>query len=232
MHCTRRCSPINRRRSASLKSTDSGCSSLWIPKVIPRALETTSADEEIKDHVPAMIDAMGDIKMVKKCTTFLFLKHVFFLGVHGMFFSHQIHLLYSSSCFSHYAITISVFVELMSFSPNYMFGIHSHIFSLAILQTGERWALAPTPWAKKHAVKRGSEHLNTCHQLIRMWHLPEGCKTPSAGTDAVKLQLPLLLHHLLSIHKCATKKTRTPDVWMQHCLLASAHTCPQGDGPW
>lgn len=59
IHCTRLCSPIKRLLSPSLRSTASGCSSLWIPSVMPRALDTTSALELIKDHVPAMMEAIG-----------------------------------------------------------------------------------------------------------------------------------------------------------------------------
>ena len=61
MHCTRLCSPIKRLLSPSLRSTASGCSSLWIPSVMPRALDTTSALELIKDHVPAMMETIRKI---------------------------------------------------------------------------------------------------------------------------------------------------------------------------
>ena len=152
MHCTRRCSPINRRRSASLKSTDSGCSSLWIPKVIPRAFETTSADEEIKDHVPAMIDAMA--KMLDKNSSHAqcsFFSILFLIGV--LFFCGC-----SWSCFSPYVLTILVFVEFIS-SITKLYFWYSYSVSWAIIQTREGWALAPTPWAKICS-KKGSEHLS------------------------------------------------------------------------
>ena len=209
MHCTRRCSPINRRRSASLKSTDSGCRSLWIPKVIPRAFETTSADEEIKDHVPAMIDAMA--KMLDKnsrhaqCSffsnSFSHWSSLFFVGAHGMVCLIKFHCLYSWSCFSHYVLTILVFVEFVSLITK-LYLWYSYSVSWAIIQTREGWALAPTPWAKICSKKRvwtpvSMKQTNKCPNLIRLWHLP----LPAMSfTEAVKLQLPLLLHHLLHIH--------------------------------
>lgn len=142
----------------------------------------------------------------------------------------------SWSCLSPYVLTILVFVEFISLITKLYFW-YSYSVSWAIIQTREGWALAPTPWAKICSKKRvwtpvSMKQTNKRPNLIRLWHLP----LPAMSfTEAVKLQLPLLLHHLLHIHrgevplkKCPPKM---PDVLcIFHCLLASAHTCQQGDG--
>lgn len=79
----------------------------------------------------------------------------FFVGAHGMVFLIKFHCLYSWSCFSHYVLTILVFVELISLiTKSYFWYSYSVYYS-----NRGRLGFGSNPLSKHLQQKKG---LNTC----------------------------------------------------------------------
>ena len=110
----------------------------------------------------------------------------YYIGICGIyFFNHQIIFLVFIFCF------------LGNYSNKGRLGFGSNPLSKN-LQQKRVW----TPVSMKQTNKRPN--------LIRLWHLP----LPAMSfTEAVKLQLPLLLHHLLHIHGRVPLKNDPKNAW-------------------